>query len=123
MEFTFSSSSGCVSSMVMETCLAGEAIIRATVITGRTTSRDSAGCLFDLNVSELTFGGPRSLCSDDVRVTSELLQRRDGALTHHRLPAKRTVIDDLQHYRRSVHLVLWKELHAGCEEGDRNKLG
>ena len=60
----------------------------------------------------LTFGRHGSLCSDDVGVASELLQRRDGALTHHGLPAKWTVVDHLQHNGRCVHLILWKELEV-----------
>lgn len=58
----------------------------------------------------LTFGRHGSVCSDDIRVTSEPLQRCDGALTNHRLPAKWTVIDHLQHNGRCVHLILWDEL-------------
>lgn len=55
----------------------------------------------------LTFGRHGSLCGDDVRVASELLQGSDGALTHHRRSAEWTVVDDLQHDGRCVHLVLW----------------
>lgn len=116
MEFTWASSSGLLSSMLMETCLEGEAAISATVISVRTTL---GFFVSELGVSEcfsfcpLTFGGHGSLCSDDIWVTPELLQSCDGALTHHRLPAKRTVVDHLQHNRRRVHLILWKELDRG----------
>lgn len=64
----------------------------------------------------LTFGGHGSLRSDDVRVTPELLQSRDGALTHHRLPAKWAVVNHLQHNGWCVHLILWKELDGGGGE-------
>lgn len=64
----------------------------------------------------ITFGGHGSLCSDDIWVASKLLQSSDGALTHHRLPAKWTVVNHLQHNGRCVHLILWKELNGRCGE-------
>ncbi len=113
--------------MLIETCLEGEAIIRATVNSVRTKLEQGflslcVNCIRLLRVISiffvcfLTFGRHGSLCSDDIRVTSEVLQRSDGALTHHRLPAKWTVVDHLQHNGRCVHLILWKELDEGCRE-------
>lgn len=98
--------------MLMATLLPGEVLIRATVNSRRTTRHVnvSSGLQFQNRASWSfpTFGGPGALCSDDVRVTPELLQAGDGALPHHGLPTKRPVVDHLEHDGRRVHLVLWQ---------------
>lgn len=105
--------------MVIETSLRGDAIIRATVQWKNIKNKGlvlfqwrKLICSEPFSVWTLTLWGSGSLWNDDVRVTSELLQRRDGALTHHRLPAERTVVNHLQHDGRGVHLILWKELNG-----------
>ena len=59
-----------------------------------------------------TFGGHGDLSPGDIGVTAEVRQVADGTLSHHRLPAERTVVDHLQHDGRSVHLIFRKELKA-----------
>lgn len=95
--------------MLMATCLEGVAIIRATVnSTSTTTDLRFVSPQFQNGVylSFPTFGSHGALGSDDVWVTSEPLQTGDGALAHHGLPAKRTVVNHLKHNGRRVHLVL-----------------
>lgn len=98
--------------MLMATVLLGEAIIRATVNSTGTTQQLKFSSGLQLQNETLwsfpTFGGPGALCSDDVRVTPELLQAGDGALAHHGLPTKRPVVNHLEHDGRCVHLVLWQ---------------
>lgn len=45
-----------------------------------------------------------------IRITAELLQAVDGALTHHRFPTKWSVVDYLQHNGRGVHLLFGEKL-------------
>lgn len=45
-----------------------------------------------------------------IRVTAELLQTGNCALSHDRLPTKRSVVDHLEHDGRGVHLIFGKKL-------------
>lgn len=45
-----------------------------------------------------------------VRITAELLQAVDGALTYHRFPTEWSVVNYLQHNWRGVHLLFRKKL-------------
>lgn len=45
-----------------------------------------------------------------IRITAELLQAVDGALTHYRFPTKWSMIDYLQHNGRGVHLLFGEKL-------------
>lgn len=45
-----------------------------------------------------------------IRVTAELLQTVNCALSHDRLPTKRSVVDHLEHDGRGVHLIFGKKL-------------
>lgn len=47
---------------------------------------------------------------DAIRVTAELLKAVDGALTHDRFPTERSVVDDLEHNGRGVHLLFGEKL-------------
>lgn len=47
---------------------------------------------------------------DAIWITAKLFQAVDGALTHHRFPAKWSVVDYLQHDGRSVHLLFGEKL-------------
>lgn len=47
---------------------------------------------------------------DAVRIAAELLQAVDGALAHHWLSTKGSVVDDLQHDGRRVHLLFGEKL-------------
>lgn len=46
-----------------------------------------------------------------IRITAELLQTVDGALTHYRFPTEGSVVNYLQHNGRGVHVLLGKMLH------------
>lgn len=45
-----------------------------------------------------------------IWITAELLQAVNGALTHYWFPAKRSVVDYLQHNGRGVHLLFGEKL-------------
>lgn len=45
-----------------------------------------------------------------IRITAELLQAVDGALTHDWFPTEWPVVDYLQHNGRGVHLLFWQKL-------------
>lgn len=52
-----------------------------------------------------------------IRVTAELVQAVDGALTHYRFPSEGSVVDHFEHYRRGVHLLFGQELQQGTQAG------
>lgn len=45
-----------------------------------------------------------------IRITAELLQAVNGALTHHRFPTEWPVVNYLKHNWRGVHLLFGKKL-------------
>lgn len=45
-----------------------------------------------------------------MRVAAKLLEAVDGALAHHWFSTKRSVVDDLQHDGRRVHLIFGEKL-------------
>lgn len=47
---------------------------------------------------------------DAMRIAAKLLQAVDGALAHHWFSTKRSVVDDLQHDGRRVHLLFGEKL-------------
>ena len=47
---------------------------------------------------------------DAIWVTAELLKAVDGALTYDGFPTKWSVVDDLQHNGRGVHLLFGEKL-------------
>lgn len=69
----------------------------------------------------LTFRRHSPLCSDDIWVASEGFQTSDGALAHHRLPAKWTMVNHLEDNGWCVHLILWKQLDGRCG-GDKRSI-
>lgn len=57
-----------------------------------------------------TSGRHADFAVDAIWITAELLQAVDGALTHYRFPTEGSVVDDLQHNGRGVHLLFGKKL-------------
>lgn len=47
---------------------------------------------------------------DAIRVTAELVQAVNGALTHNWFPTEGSVVDYFQHNGRGVHLIFGKKL-------------
>lgn len=79
--------------------------------------------MFLLNAAKCTVHKYPSLCMrvntsrrhaditvNAVRITAELLQAVDGALTYYRFPTKWSVINYLQHNGRGVHLLFREKL-------------
>lgn len=60
--------------------------------------------------SVYTFGRHDHFTVDAIRVAAELLQAVDGTLTHYGFSAKRSMVYDLQHNGRGVHLLFGQEL-------------
>lgn len=59
-----------------------------------------------------TSGGHADVTVSPVRVTAELPQRANSALSHHWFPTKGFVVDYLQHNGRCVHLLFGEKLEG-----------
>lgn len=63
--------------------------------------------------SPLTFQLRHKILLSRVRVTAKAVQMIDGALADDRLPPELPVVDDLDHQRGHVQLLLGQELGGG----------